>query len=30
MVWINRGTGRSTPLPDGIAAQLRSENEQQR
>jgi len=30
MVWINRGTGLSTPLPDGIAAQLRSENEQQR
>jgi acyl-CoA thioester hydrolase len=23
MVWINRDTGRSTPLPDGIAALLR-------
>ena len=23
LVWINRGTGRSTPLPDAIAAPLR-------
>ena len=25
MVWINRGTGRSTPLPEVIAAPLRGE-----
>jgi acyl-CoA thioester hydrolase len=30
MVWINRGTGRSTPLPDAIAAPLRFEDEPKR
>ena len=30
IVWINRGTGRSTPLPDGIAGLLRIEDEQKR
>jgi acyl-CoA thioester hydrolase len=30
IVWINRGTGRSTPLPDTIAAPLRLEDEQKR